>query len=440
MTTSPTAAPEHDPEASARRMRVAIIGGVVLLVAVFAFFMLQAINDESALERWDQFEELGSKLAPNNDPILRAPFGDINPERKAYIAALESFLSKRAAEDDDALAPHTRYVIAKTIADHILANPGILDQTERGAFYETAVAQLETIRKDYPDFPLNWSTLSAAGAPSLTQQFLTWLNKNREWETKYMMRAAEPAAGTRVLIRTDRGDMLLGLYAEGAPNLTTAFVDKALRGFYDGTYFSKKTKIGDVATPEVHTLLAGGAATRGLLPYNRTTAMTAAEVNARSALMPEAARNRIPQDRGIVAAWHPLDAETYDNNTRFLVLAGRSPRMDYKYTPFGKVLDESGIESLLTLDRIFGGDVWYADAEVRDDDTQSQIHDYLQVPVKIIKILVYENGTLKAPTDGALDTKAAAEAGEGKLSSVKANRYQQEPPVKPGDDTTGEDG
>lgn len=440
MTTPSPAAAEQDPELGARRMRLAIIGGVVLLVAIFAFFMLQALSDEDALERWDQFEEIGVQLKPNADPIFRSPFGGINPERKAYIAALENFLTQRAEEGDDALTPHTRYEIAKTFADHILANPGILDQEERGAFYKSAVAQLESIRKDTPDFPLNWSTLSEEGAASLTQQFITWLNSNQKWENEYMLRAAEPAPGVRVLIRTDRGDMLMGLYSEGAPELSKAFVDRATRGYYDGTFFSMKTKIGDVATPELHTLLAGGAATRGLLPYGRKSANAAAEVETRSALLPDASRNRIPQDRGIVSAWHPLDAEAYDNNTRFLVLAARSPRMDYKYTPFGKLLDEEGIDSLLTLDRIFGGDVWYADAEVRDDPDQGKIHDYLQVPVKIIKVLVYENGSLKAAGTDTLETKVKADGSESKLSGVKANRYQQEPPIKPGDDKPEEGG
>ena len=62
-----------------------------------------------------------------------------------------------------------------------------------------------------------------------------------------------------------------------------------------------------------------------------------------------------------MSAWHPQE-DTYDSEARFLVLAQRSPRMDYDYTPIGKILDEDGFESLLTLDRIFAGDVWQEDA------------------------------------------------------------------------------
>lgn len=439
MTINPTDAPERDPEQSARRLQLAVIGGGVLLVAVFAFFIYQALSDESSLERWDQLDQIRVQHEPNSDPIWQNPFGVYNAERTTYIAALESFLDKRASEDDDALAPHTRYIIAKTIADHILSNPGILDQEERGAFYKTAVAQLETIRKTYPDFPLNWSTLSEGGFPSLTRQFIGWLNENQKWENKYMMRAVEPSTGVRVLIRTDRGDMLMGLYTEQAPGLTTAFLNRATRGFYDGTFFSMKTEIGDVATPEVHSLMAGGAATRDLKPYDMKSAQAAAAEEVRSALMPEASRSRIPQDRGIVSAWHPLAAETYDNDSRFLVLARRSPRMDYKYTPFAKLVNENGIDSLLTMDRIFGSDVWHKDPAVRDDTDLRPIYDALQVPVKIIKVLVYEDGALKKSGEGVLETKAKPEDGESQLSSVKTDGYKQEPPVKPGEEATDDD-
>jgi cyclophilin family peptidyl-prolyl cis-trans isomerase len=436
MTTPPTDAPERDPEQLARRIRLAIIGGVVLLVAVFAYFILQAMNEEKSRERWDVFAELRTKHEPSTDPLWRNPFGVYNPERVQYIAALEKFLEMRAAEDDDALAPQTRYMLAKTIADHILSNPGILDQAERGEFYKKAVAHLEAIRDKYPDFPLNWSTLSEEGFPSLTRQFINWLQENQGWESAQMMKPAEPAKDVRVLIRTERGDLLMGLYTDGAPTWTKAFLDRAAAGFYDGTYFSKKTEIGDASNPEVHSLLAGGSSTRELKPFDTASALVAAEAKTRSAILPAETRNQIPQERGIVSAWHP-EEDTYDNETRFVVVKRRSPRMDYDYTPVGKLLAESGIDSLLTLDRLFGGEVWQKDGDVREDSDLRPILDYLQVPVKIVKVLVYENGALKAPQGEALATKAPVESTEKSLSSIQADRYQQEPPVKPGSDEAG---
>ena len=430
MSKQPAEEVPHDPEQAARRIRLAIIGGVVLLVAVFAFFLIQALNEESTLERWDMFDQLRTKHEPNTDPLWRNPFGVYNEERQKYISALESFLEKKAGEDGDALAPHTRYVLAKTIADHILSNPGILDQEERGAFYAQAVAHLESIRDDYPDFPLNWSTLSDGGFPSLTRQFVDWLQENQKWEQEFMMHAAEPTAGLRVLVRTDRGDLLMGLYREGAPNWTAGFVERAVNGYYDGTFFNLKTEIGDIAEPEVHSVLAGGEATRDLKPYDMDSAMVAAEIEVRSGVLPEESRNLIPQDRGIVSAWHE-ESESYDHDARFLLLARRSPRMDYEYTPIGKLLEEDGFQSLLTLDRIFGANVWQKEATVREDTGLRPILDFLQVPVRILKVLVYENGVLKQPGEGALATKAKTDAGENKLSSVKVDAHKVDPPAKP---------
>lgn len=437
MTTNPTDRPEPDPEQTAKRIRMAVIGGGVLFVAALVFFIWRALEEESTLERWDVFEEIRVEYEPNTDPLWRNPFGVYNPERKKFIGALEKFLEAKAEEDGDALAPHTRYVLAKTIADHILSNPGILDQAERGKFYDQATKHLEAIRDNYPDFPLNWSSLSDGGFPTLTRQFLSWLKTNKEWEQENMMRAVAPTAGLRVLVRTERGDILMGLYREQAPNWTAAFIERAINGFYDGTFFSMKTEIGDVAEPEVHSVLAGGAATRELLPWDTETAVATAEVEVRSGLMPEESRNLIPQERGIVSAWHS-EEDTYDSEARFLVLTQRSPRMDYDYTPIGKVLDEDGFESLLALDRIFAGEVWQADATVREDEDMRPILDYLQVPVRIVKVLVYENGSLKQPGEGALKTKAALEPGEEKLSSVQKDRYKQEAPARPGEAPDGD--
>jgi cyclophilin family peptidyl-prolyl cis-trans isomerase len=426
--TQDAAAP--DPVQRAKRLRLLIIGGVVTLVAVFAFFLIRALNEESAKERWDIFEAIRTKYEPEQDPIWRNPYGVYNSERENYIEALEGFLAKKAKEDDDALEPHTRYVLAKTLADHILSNPGILDQKDRGEFYAKGVAQLEALRDDFPDFPLNWTALSSKGFPSLTRQFIAWFKNNQKWEQEHMMKAQDPAAGVRVLIRTERGDMLLGLYSADAPAWTSAFVERAVSGYYDGTFFGTKQEVGDVAEPEEHFVHAGAEATRQLKNYDTASAFEVAEVESRSGLLPEATRNRIPQDRGIVSAWH-IASDEYDNAEQFIILTHRSPRLDYGYTPVGKLVQENGIDSLRTLDRIFGAPVWREDRETRDDTTLRSIMDYLQVPVKILKVIVYQDGVAKEPGEGAAETMAALDDSERKLSSIKADRYQSDPPARP---------
>ncbi|MDA1195561.1 MAG: peptidylprolyl isomerase [Planctomycetota bacterium] len=411
-------------------IRKIVIGTVVALALGFAFMLWRAWQDEGRLDRWDTLEAIRVRHEPAQDPIWENPYGVYNEEREKYIGALEQFLTEQAATTDDALAPHTRFMIAKTIADHILANPGMLDQSARGEWYTKAVKHLEAIRDQHPDFPLNWTMLNQDGLASLTRQFIKWLEANRAWEQEHMLSATAPDAGTRVLVRTTRGDMLLGLYGEFAPAWTKAFVERAASGAYDGRFFVEKRDIGDAAEPGEHGFRSGGAASRGLEAYDVKGVRAASEVKSRAGVLPEEARNRIPLDRGIVAVWHD-GGDEYDTDDLLLVVTSRSPYLDYKYTPIGRLVDESGITSLLTADRIFGGDVWRAEDSVRDDSESRGVLDWFQVPVQIVKVLVYRDGALVEPSGAAAESRVAPEDSERKLSSVKADRFKQETPTRP---------
>ncbi len=419
----------------AKRLRLIIISVVVLAVLGFALALYLAIEKEGQQERWDVFEQLRKDGEPTQDPVWENPYSVYNPERAAYVRKLELFLESKAKDGDDALEPHTRYLIAKTLADHILSNPGILDQKERGAFYEKAVAQLETIRDSHPDFPINWTMLSDEGFPSLTRQFIQWLKDNQAWEKENMLRPRDVADSVRVLLRTTRGDMLLGVYTEDAPTWTTAFLERAVNGFYDGTMFVSKRAIGDISQPEEHSMRAAGSLSRGLQAFDQDGHKKATEVASRSAMLPDEARNRIPHTRGTICAWH-AGSDEYDNGEQFILLARDSPLLDYKFTPVGKMLDEQGISSFATLDEIFGGTTWSEDKSVRDDTDLRSLLDWFRAPVEIVKVLVYENGTLKEPTGGALPTKAKTEASESTLASLKADRYKADAPNPPADDDT----
>ena len=422
-------------------LRKIIIGVVVVLVAAFAFLLWQAFQDEGQLDKWDTLEAIRVKHEPRQDPIWENPYGVYNDERTKYIKALEAFLDGEAKDSGDALTPHTRFLLAKTIADHILANPGVLEQSDRDEWYASATKQLTAIRDQHPDFPLNWTMLSQDGFPNLTRQFLKWLETNREWEKEHMLRPMDPDAGVRVLVRTNRGDMLFGVYGELAPNWTKAFLERAASGALDGTHFVEKRDVGDAAEPGEHGFRAAGPASRELKPFDTKVAKTAQETNERAGSLPEESRNRIPFDRGIVAAWHD-GTDQYDTADQLFVITSRSPTLDYQYTPIGKLVDEGGIQSLLTADRIFGGGVWREDEEVRNDSELRTLLDWFQVPVQIVKVLVYKDGKLQEPAKAA-DSRAAIEDSERSLSSIKADRYKVEPPLKPMDpskDEAGDDG
>ena len=430
-----------DPDAQARLIRRLLIGGGILLVLVFGFMIWNALQKESQQERWDTLSALRKKHEPdqNQDPILQPPYEDRNPERVKYIEILEKFLDLEAKDAEGPLKPHTRYLIAKTIADHLLANPGLIDQEQRSAFYAKATKQLEAIHAEHPDFPLNWTMLrdDATGFPSLTKRFVAWLKENEAWEKEHMLRSVAPDAGVRVLVRTARGDMLMGLYSELAPEWTRRFLERAAAGGYDGTFFTSRRKAGDAAEPGEYAIRAAGSASSGMTEFDVAAHLEAAKLAPRGSALPSESRNRLPFERGVVAAWHDSTDE-YDDDEQFMIVTARSPVFDYKYTPIGKLVDESGIDSLTTADRIFGGVTWRDDNAVAEDTENRTVLDFFQAPVRIVKVLVYDNGTLRTPTAPA-PTKAKVEDDEAKLTGMKADRYKQEPPVRPAKDEPAKD-
>jgi hypothetical protein len=430
----------------AAQIRLLLIGVIVLAVGGLGYAILRAKSEEASLERWDVASELRRELEPQQDPFWVNPQGVYNPERERLLKALEKFLDEEAQQEDDALAPHVRFLIAKTVADHLLSNPHMLDRAKRDALYAKGAAQLEAIRDKHPDFPLNWSTLAEDGFPSLTRQFLHWYRENEKWEQEHLLTARAPDGDVRVLLRTERGDLLMGLYGgeNGAVAWTDAFLERVGKGHYDGTAFMAKQAVGDVAEPEQHFVAAGGEASRAVKNFDTASALEASEAPARSGRLPAETRNRIPHDAGVVSAWHPPGVE-YDNDERFLVVVRRSPMLDYEYTPVGKLVVEHGVESFKTLDRIFGGAEWRDDRDVRGDAEMKEILGYFQAPVRIVKALVYRNGKLARPVSGAAPERADVEPSEQSLATLQADRYKQEPSVrpskkKPGEDDKGEDG
>lgn len=410
-------------------IRKIVIAAVVVLVGVFGFFLWQAMQEEDQLARWDTLGAIRHKHEPEQDPLWENPYGVYNAERTQYIRALEAFLDGDAKDSGDALTPHTRFLLAKTIADHILSNPGAMSEEDRDAWYAKAEKQLIAIRDQHPDFPTNWTMFGQEGFANLTRRFLKWLEQNRAWEKEFQLKAMAPDDDVRVLVRTNRGDMLFGVYGQLAPTWTKTFLAKAAAGELDGTAFVEKREIGDAAAPGEYGFRAGAATSRDVANFDAKTVKAASEDEPRGRAMPEEARNRIPFERGLVAAWHD-GADEYDTDSQLFVITARSPNLDYKYTPIGKLVDEGGIESLLTADRIFGGMVWREDETVRDDADYGTLLDWFQAPVTIVKVLVYENGTLREP-DAAAPTRATIEDSERALSTVKADRYKSEPPAKP---------
>jgi cyclophilin family peptidyl-prolyl cis-trans isomerase len=133
--------------------------------------------------------------------------------------------------------------------------------------------------------------------------------------------SAPPRMGEdRVLIRTNRGDMVFGLYPDVAPRTVAQFLKLVRMGVYDSTYFHR-------------------------IEPNFVAQVTNAQ-NRKNPLSPEqlAAITRLPAEFSSIP--HTMgtlsmareDKDVNSAETSFSILLGNAPHLDGKYTIFGHVV------------------------------------------------------------------------------------------------------
>jgi len=134
-------------------------------------------------------------------------------------------------------------------------------------------------------------------------------------------------AGDHIKIETERGDILIELYADTAPNTVANFKALAGKGFYDGLSF--------------HRVIAGFMA-QGGDPEGTGTGgpgyKVKAEFNARKHV------------RGTVAMARSASPDSA--GSQFYICFGPQPHLDGQYTIFGQV-----VEGMDVVDQINQGDV-----------------------------------------------------------------------------------
>ncbi|MDJ0975623.1 MAG: peptidylprolyl isomerase [Planctomycetota bacterium] len=423
---------------SAKTLRALIGGGVVLIIAVVAFFIWRGVEADAQADSWDKYHVIRKDNEPGQDPLWNDLYGVFGAQRDRYVKALEAFLEAEAKGSGETLEADVRWRIAKTLADHVLSQRDLTDATKRRDYYDRALAQMEKIRDDFPNYPLNWDMWKPSKFPSLTRKFVDWLQKNKEWEAEHLPMAREPDGEHTVVFRTTAGDLRAKLYVTDAKAWTDGFLARAISGGYDGTAIFEKREIGDAADPKEHAVRGGSDASRDRATYDANDHLTLAEDPRGGGLLPGEARNKIPHDRGIMAAWHD-GATEYDDAVQFMFIVRDSQQLDYDYTPVGKLVDDA---SLTTLDEIFRRKTWRIDPKINEDAGElRQVLDFFQVPVVIKKVLVYDAaGKLVEPEAGkASASRDPATTAEQSLSTLDADAYKVPVPEKPAPDNGGDE-
>lgn len=422
------------------RVKLVVGAVLVLIVAVLAYFFVRAMGEEKTRARWDRLAALRDAYEPNQDPFAPDTGGQTRRQRETYIERLTAFLDTDAKAADDALEPYVRWLIAKASGDVLFAMRDVPDFAQRKPHYDRAIDQLTILRDRFPDFPANWNQFAPPGEASSIRMFLKTMEANRKFEESNLPKDRAPPTDVVLLLRTERGDVRLPMYSEDAPEAVGALLKKAREGRFDGTAFYEKIDRGTSAEPEEAWVRAGDPATRGAKPYDRAATAAFGKGKPGEQILPAPSRYRLPLQRGMIVAWHPTEEE-YDETGEFLVLARRSPKMDYSYTPLGKAVD---VASLETLDRLFAGKVWGTEKkdEKQDEkgDDKSDAGDVLQAPVKIVKALVYKGGTLWEGADVTpIPERVAPDESEKALSTLKVDQYKVEPPAPPATEKKPED-
>ncbi|HYE56955.1 MAG TPA: peptidylprolyl isomerase [Rhodothermales bacterium] len=123
----------------------------------------------------------------------------------------------------------------------------------------------------------------------------------------------DPEKTYQVTITTDRGDIVLNLYPQYAPNTVNNFVFLAREGFYDGTTFHRVI---------ANFMVQGGDPTgtgRGGPGYK---------------FADEFHQNPLRHEKGVISM---ANAGPGTNGSQFFITHGPQPHLDGRHTVFGKV-------------------------------------------------------------------------------------------------------
>jgi len=113
--------------------------------------------------------------------------------------------------------------------------------------YDDARTAVDELKRDYPEHALVADAMDFGdGRPprSLADNILDALDRQSQWQADHPELFANPAPAEdapRVRLRTDRGDIVLALYADRAPKHVENFLKLCSEGYYDGVKFHSIT-------------------------------------------------------------------------------------------------------------------------------------------------------------------------------------------------------
>jgi cyclophilin family peptidyl-prolyl cis-trans isomerase len=408
---------DTDPAARAAaspRVRLVVAGVLVVVLVATVAWILGHVNEGRTTDRWERLAEIERTREDfTARSWLDVPMHpDAARSKREHVGKLEELLAREGASDP-ALAAHLRARLADLELSLAL---GLADDPTAAAAHQAkAKEHLEALAANHPDAPVNRDRFKPTGAPSVTRLLLRVLEEDRAWQAAHGRKAIEPDATPVVLLRTDQGDLRLRMYSAASPALVKGFLDRAASGAYDGTLIFEKRDETDEGWLRGGDLRARAPASGEITDEMRRTW---GEPTAADPLAPEEGRNLIAHRFGTVTSWHPPGDDEGEDPAQFRIVTKDSSRLDYEYAPFARVDDVSRP----TLERMFA-------LRSRSSTAASQearLREQLETPIRVVKVLVYDDGVLRAGGDAGRATDT-----ERRLETVRVDEYKKAEPVKP---------
>jgi len=247
--------------------------------------------------------------APSGEPLVRWEA----PTTYVEGLAFEVQVSIEAPEDGAEIASWLLTPAAFTVDGEALAERGEGGSLSLPAgFQVSGKIDLGPLLQGRTDFKLAYAGGKSQAAPVAVRAM-----QRAPAGLDFMTLPVEELAGYRVLLRTNRGDILVKLWDEVAPQHARNFLDLSYTGFYDGTRFHRVIEGFMIQGGDpTGTGTGSGPRTLQLEPSDR------------------------PHVRGVLSMARAQDPNSA--SCQFFIMHGAARHLDGQYSAFGEVV--SGLE------------------------------------------------------------------------------------------------
>lgn len=281
-------------------------------------------------QQWDELMAKGRKLEPKLIEAAEKAYAEAPNTDKDVTAFLVKLLAQRVQRDDYEPAAE----IGKLLMDNKCAEKHVANLAGIAAFatsdFDDAEKYLAAAEKEgYYQSPPKDDKLAQVGA-----FYLQAVGAYKEaWAKEKAVRDAEAKADDlpRVLLKTNKGDIVIELFENQAPNTVANFISLVKKGFYNGLTF--------------HRVLAGFMA-QGGDPTGNGTGGPGYSI-ACECYRPDYRHHF----RGTLSMAH---AGRDTGGSQFFLTFVPTPHLDGKHTAFGRVIE--GMDVLAKLQRRDPGD------------------------------------------------------------------------------------